>query len=142
MANEFTVTRESPTGDVPAITYQVRGDTIRAEMANGAKLYAEGGRRDGGADVRITAGDGATIAEIVVYDRPGINLTESVADVGSALLWSHWRLVEADKRSCDERDRKKPIAELIAKSSFGAGLADIKERGIDAHLADVEKGKF
>jgi hypothetical protein len=31
-----------------------------------------------------------------------------------------------------------PITELIAKSSIGAALADIKERGIDAHLVDLE----
>lgn len=28
---------------------------------------------------------------------------------------------------------------LIAKSSIGAGLADIEERGIDAHLSDLEQ---
>ena len=31
------------------------------------------------------------------------------------------------------------MKELIAKSSIGHGLADIKERGIDAHLADLER---
>lgn len=31
------------------------------------------------------------------------------------------------------------MTELIAASSIGAGLADIKARGIDAHLADLEK---
>ncbi len=30
-----------------------------------------------------------------------------------------------------------PIADLIAASSVGAALADIKERGIDAHLVDL-----
>jgi hypothetical protein len=35
--SEFTIERVSPAGDVPAITYEVRGDTMRAEMANGAK---------------------------------------------------------------------------------------------------------
>jgi hypothetical protein len=33
----------------------------------------------------------------------------------------------------------KPIGELIAASSIGAGLRDIKERGIDAHLVDLEQ---
>lgn len=32
----------------------------------------------------------------------------------------------------------RPIAELIADSSIGAGIADIKERGIDAHLLTLE----
>ena len=31
------------------------------------------------------------------------------------------------------------IKELIAKSSIGAALADIKARGIDAHLVDLER---
>lgn len=31
------------------------------------------------------------------------------------------------------------IDELIAKSSVGAGLRDIAERGVDAHLADLEQ---
>lgn len=35
-----------------------------------------------------------------------------------------------------------PIDELIAKSSIGKALADVKERGIDAHLADLERGRF
>jgi hypothetical protein len=31
------------------------------------------------------------------------------------------------------------IDELIAASSIGTALADIKTRGIDAHLADLER---
>lgn len=31
------------------------------------------------------------------------------------------------------------IDELISRSSIGAGLRDIKERGIDAHLVDLER---
>ncbi len=37
------------------------------------------------------------------------------------------------------RRQVSPIADLIARSSIGAGLRDIEERGIDAHLADIEK---
>ncbi len=33
----------------------------------------------------------------------------------------------------------KTIEELIAASSIGAALADIEERGINAHLADLER---
>ena len=39
------------------------------------------------------------------------------------------------------RAQLKPIGELIAASSVGTGLRDIEERGIDAHLADVEAGQ-
>lgn len=34
---------------------------------------------------------------------------------------------------------ERSIEELIAASSIGAGLRDIEERGIDAHLADLEQ---
>lgn len=35
--------------------------------------------------------------------------------------------------------QKRPIGEMIAESSIGAGLADIKERGIEAHLVDLDR---
>lgn len=38
-----------------------------------------------------------------------------------------------------QRERRADIKELIAKSSIGAALADIKARGIDAHLVDLER---
>ena len=38
-----------------------------------------------------------------------------------------------------QRARRAEIKELIAKSSIGAGLADIKARGIDAHLVDLDR---
>lgn len=178
----------------PSITFEARGDTMRAELA-GAKLYAEvrdpvyTDRNLGpAADLRLTDATGFVLADLIVNGCPERTLTENVAGVGAALLWSHWRFVIAtptgqpqagaapprpsvfkysDECACcdapafsdcvvwpqfsggklyDECERrmstKKTMRELIAKSSIGAGLADIKERGIDAHLADVEKGKF
>ena len=38
-----------------------------------------------------------------------------------------------------QRERRADIKGLIAKSSIGAALADIKARGIDAHLVDLER---
>ena len=38
-----------------------------------------------------------------------------------------------------QRTRRADINALIAKSSIGAALADIKARGIDAHLVDLER---
>lgn len=32
-----------------------------------------------------------------------------------------------------------PIDDLIARSSIGGALADVKARGIDAHLIDLER---
>lgn len=37
------------------------------------------------------------------------------------------------------RSQSDDIKGLIARSSIGAALADIKERGIDAHLRDLER---
>lgn len=45
------------------------------------------------------------------------------------------RAVEVHLRRAQRVD----IDALIAKSSIGAAVADIKARGIDAHLADLEK---
>jgi hypothetical protein len=38
-----------------------------------------------------------------------------------------------------QRERRADIKELIARSSIGAALDDIKKRGIDAHLVDLER---
>lgn len=35
-----------------------------------------------------------------------------------------------------QRTNIKPIGELIARSSIGEAVADVRDRGIDAHLAD------
>lgn len=182
--SEFTIETVSIAG-APDINFEVRGGTMRAELA-GAKLYAEAcGEEE--ADLRITGADGFVLADIRVNRREGVNLTENVRDIGAALLWSHWRFVEAQGggaqtitdpstpnaaryqysklcplcdagpgadcvvwpqfgklySGCELRmSTKKSMKELIAKSSIGEGLADIKARGIDAHLADIEKGKF
>lgn len=37
------------------------------------------------------------------------------------------------------RSRREDFDVLIARSSIGAALADVKTRGIDAHLADLER---
>jgi hypothetical protein len=37
------------------------------------------------------------------------------------------------------RSRREDFEGLIARSSIGAAIADIKERGIDAHLVDLER---
>ena len=41
-----------------------------------------------------------------------------------------------------QRVKREEIKELIARSSIGQGLADIKKRGIDAHLRDLEREMF
>ncbi len=37
------------------------------------------------------------------------------------------------------RSQREDFEGLIARSSIGAAIADIKERGIDAHLIDLER---
>ena len=37
------------------------------------------------------------------------------------------------------RSKREDFDALIARSSIGQGLADIKKRGIDAHLKDLER---
>lgn len=90
--SEFTVTRESLAG-APVIKFDIKGDTMRAEL-DGATLYAEVGR-DESADVRLTSACNHVLADISVRAPFGTTLTDAVADVGSALLWSHHRFVSA-----------------------------------------------
>ena len=79
--------------DGPVIVFKFHGDTVRAECA-GANLYAEA-RGDGGVDLRIRDATGEVIADLVVNRRAHRDLTENVIDIGSALLWSHWRWTQA-----------------------------------------------
>lgn len=41
-----------------------------------------------------------------------------------------------------QRAKREDFKELIARSSIGQGLADIKKRGIEAHLRDLEREMF
>lgn len=92
---------------LPTITFEVRGATMRAELA-GAKLYAEirdpvyTDRNLGpAADLRLTDATGFVLADLIVNGRPERNLTENVTDIGSALLWSHWRYQESQRQALD-----------------------------------------
>lgn len=40
------------------------------------------------------------------------------------------------------RSKREDFQALIGRSSIGQGLADIKKRGIDAHLRDLEREMF
>jgi len=77
----------------PTIEFRFAGDTVTADLA-GAHLYAEV-RGDGGCDMRITDADNFVLANIVLNERAERTLTENVMDIGSALLWSHWRFTQA-----------------------------------------------
>lgn len=77
----------------PDITFEIRGETCRAELG-GAKLYAEACAD--GADLRLTDARGEVLADLLVRPRAHRNLTENVTDIGAALLWSHWRYLQAD----------------------------------------------
>ena len=77
----------------PTIEFRVRGDVMDAELC-GAKLHAEL-RHDGKCDLRLTDATGFVLADLIVNERTEVNMTENVRDVGSALLWSHWRYLQA-----------------------------------------------
>lgn len=92
------------TGDIPSISisgapeilFKFAGDTCKADLA-GAELYAEV-RGDGRCDVRVKDATGFVLADIVLNERAERTLTENVIDVGSALLWSHWRHQQAQQQ--------------------------------------------
>jgi hypothetical protein len=88
----FKVIRESISG-APSIEFLGNEDTMIAELA-GAKLRAETGGSNT-ADVKLVDADGKVLADIVIRAHTD-NLTNDVADVGSALLWSHWRWAQAE----------------------------------------------
>lgn len=94
MTNKFTVESES-IGGAPRIELKFDGDVCRAEFA-GATLYAEV-RDDGGTDLRITDAEGEILADLILRPRSHRDSTENLMDIGSALLWSHWRWLEARK---------------------------------------------
>ena len=93
---KFEVTTVS-ISDGPDIVFRFDGDTCRAEL-DGAKLYAEI-RGDGGINMRITDGNGFRLADLVLNERPERDLTENLTDIGSALLWSHWRFLRSSAQS-------------------------------------------
>ena len=93
----FTVPSQSISG-APEIEFKFTGHVCRAELA-GATIYIEGGRRDGGADLRLTDATGEVLADIVVNPRAHRDMTQNVMDIGSALLWSHWRHQQAETKA-------------------------------------------
>ena len=97
MTTSFESTIVSTSGG-PDILFRFEGDTCRAELA-GAKLYAESHRKDGGIDMRVTDATGFVLAKLVVLPRMYRDDTENLTDIGSALLWSHWRWSEAKRWS-------------------------------------------
>jgi hypothetical protein len=77
----------------PEIVFRFAGHTCVADMA-GARLYCEM-RGDGGIDMRLTNAVGEVLADIIVNERAHRNATENLMDIGSALLWSHWRWLQS-----------------------------------------------
>lgn len=106
-STNFNQTSVSPSG-APDIVFAFAGDTCKAELV-GARLYAEM-RGDGGIDMRLTNRDGETLADLVLNKRAHRNDTENLMDVGSALLWSHWRYVEAGRVTAEASAPSPPPA--------------------------------
>lgn len=66
------------------------------------------------------------IGELIVYWRNPVSLGPHCPDVENL----------PDERTCD---REPSIADLIDRSSIGAAMRDIAERGIDAHAEDMAR---
>lgn len=90
--SQFTAKSVSISG-APDLEFHFAGDTCRATIA-GAELYCEM-RGDGDIDMRLKDAGGEVLADLVVRQRSHRNATENLMDVGSALLWSHWRHQQA-----------------------------------------------
>lgn len=91
--NNFTIPQESIAG-APTIDFRFDGSLATAELA-GAKLMADR-LDDERANLHIIDADGDIIADIMVRKMPrDENITASVMNIGTALLWSHARWREA-----------------------------------------------
>jgi hypothetical protein len=97
--NKFTIPQESISG-APAIHFKFDGSLATAELA-GAKLTASRAGDDR-ASLQIVDAEGEVIADVIVRKMPrDENITVSVMNVGTALLWSHarWAEVQAVDRA-------------------------------------------
>lgn len=89
----FTIPQESIAG-APTIDFHFDGSLATAELA-GAKLTADR-RDDDTANLQIVDAEGHIIADVMVRKMPrDENITVSVMNIGTALLWSHARWKEA-----------------------------------------------
>lgn len=77
----------------PTITFQFAGHLFTAEL-DGAKA-AGIMISDDEARIVITDATEWVLADFTVHPRKERNLTENVIDLVSALLWSHWRYLQA-----------------------------------------------
>ena len=92
MRKQFEATAESIAEGAPDIRFAFSGDLLRAEL-KGAVL--EGVRMEGGSRLRLMDAEGELLADITLHERPHRTNTENVIDIGSALMWSHWRWLQA-----------------------------------------------
>ena len=95
--SKFKVPQESIAG-LPTIDFEFDGPHCRAKLA-GATLLADCVESDR-ANVTVTDAHGVVLADVMVrHHPPDHDITESVLRVGSALLWSHARYVEAKAKA-------------------------------------------
>lgn len=94
--NKFTIPQESIAG-APTIEFRFDGSLAVAELA-GAKLTADR-CADDRANLQIVDAEGDLIADVMIRKMPrDENITVSVMNIGTALLWSHARWLEASRR--------------------------------------------
>lgn len=78
----------------PDIVFKFRADTCEASLA-GAVLVATAGRES--TELTIHISGGFQYAALTVHPREGRTAAENLVEIGSALLWSHWRWAVAKR---------------------------------------------
>lgn len=90
---KFTRDSVSVSG-APTITFHFDGDSVKAELS-GATMHGDVVDQER-SNLLITTADGERIADILVRKMPrDETLTESVMNIGSALMWSHHRYLQS-----------------------------------------------
>lgn len=80
-------------GGAPSITFRFSGSTCHAELG-GASLVARIGPQES-VDLSIHTAEGRLYAALTVQPRPRMEPAHNLMEVGAALLWSHWRWLQA-----------------------------------------------
>ncbi len=110
---EFSVPSVSIAG-APTIVFMFNTDDagngiVDAEL-DGAKLNASLFAH-GNISLQMIDDDGTELASLTLHPREGRSATENVMDIGSALLWSHWRWKRA-------KATREAIASIPVEFSF------------------------
>ena len=109
------------TDGAPTIEFHFSGALVAAEL--GGATLSGCALADNKASLRIVDADGKELAKLTVYQHDeSRTLTENVMDIGSALLWSHWRWLRSQ---AGHATHVQALRDIIAR-------ADASDRSCDA----------